>query len=125
VNWLWFAITLGPFQQGKQWLQDTINIDKQSLHIIIGFLIFAVLLWARKGRPWLAWIVVLLVAILGEVLDIYELVVIREWSWDAIYWPWHSEDIVATALGPLILSVAIRLWQRRHESTSSPSEHGS
>lgn len=112
MNWLWSATTLGPFQQSKQMIEDSLGLDKQSLHILIGSLIFICVYMFFKRRIWLALLAATCAALLGEVLDIYELIAIRDWGWDDIVWPWHYVDVIDTLGGPVILALTLRIWGR-------------
>lgn len=112
MNWLWSATTLGPFQQSKQMLEDSLGLDKQSLHILIGSLIFIGVYLLFKRRIWLAVLAATCAALLGEVLDIYELIAIRNWGWGDIVWPWHYVDVIDTLGGPVILALTLRIWGR-------------
>ncbi|MEO1044263.1 MAG: hypothetical protein AAFX04_02355 [Pseudomonadota bacterium] len=104
---------LGPFQESKVWIEDMTGLDKMQLHIVVGLLAFVLVLAAqRKPRSWLPLVVALFVALLGEILDIYELIAVRGWGWGDIYWPWHWEDIVATAGLPLLLFILLRAFYR-------------
>lgn len=112
MNWFWSATTLGPFQQAKQMLEDSLGFDKPSLHILIGCLLFMISYAIFKRRIWAALLITFSAALLGEVLDIYELIAIRNWGWDDIVWPWHYVDVIDTMGGPIILALSLRLWGR-------------
>lgn len=118
MNWIWQAAALGPFQQGKRWLQESVGFDKQTLHIIVGFLVFALVMLLFRRRIWLALLMVSIAAIMGEVLDIYELIAVRGKSWADMFWPWHIEDLIATMAGPIILAATISMWQRSLEDAN-------
>ncbi len=93
-------------------VEDSLGFDKQSLHILIGSLIFICVYMIFKRRIWLALLASLSAALLGEVLDIYELIAIRNWGWDDIVWPWHYVDVIDTLGAPIILALTLRIWSR-------------
>lgn len=112
MNWLYSAAGLGPFQNAKMVIESSLGFDKKSLHILVGFVIFALIRWVFKCRIRTALAAVLAAALLGEVLDIYELIIIRSWAWHDIVWPWHYVDVIDTMGGPIILALSLRLWGR-------------
>ena len=75
MNWLYSAAGLGPFQNAKMVIESSLGFDKKSLHILVGFVIFALIRWVFKCRIRTALAAVLAAALLGEVLDIYELII--------------------------------------------------
>jgi hypothetical protein len=82
----------------KIWLVDTLGLSKDALHIYVGLILFfgTVTLFRlplRDIRPLMA---VLLAALLGEILDIYDTSVIGapqvyagNWHdfWNTMFWP--------------------------------------
>lgn len=121
MNWFWSATTLGPFQQGKQLLEDSLGFDKQALHILVGLMVFFLVLLIFRRKIWLALLAVSVAALMGEVLDIYELIVIRNWGWEDIFWPWHYHDLIDTMAGPIIMAMTIKMW-RGHNAEASTHE---
>ncbi|WP_438729720.1 hypothetical protein ACR9YC_03155 [Parasphingorhabdus sp. DH2-15] len=120
MNWFWSATTLGPFQQGKQLLEDSLGFDKQALHILVGFMVFFLVLLVFRRKIWLALLAVTVAALMGEVLDIYELIAIRNWGWEDIFWPWHYRDLIDTMAGPIIMAMTIKMWGGHHAEPLTP-----
>ena len=63
---------MSMFQQAKIYLVETTGLARDALHIYValGLFVACCLLFGWKAREWRPWLVVLLAAIAGEVLDI-------------------------------------------------------
>lgn len=97
--------------QWTAWKRDLVGItdlDRDALHIYIGvgIQIAAAMLARRKLGDWLPWLVVLIVACLGEVADV-----------NADWWPSpvmqigkSVHDLVNTMIMPSLLMIASRRW---------------
>lgn len=103
---------LGPFQSAKLALREMVGLEKDTLHIITGLLVFAIIVVISR-KPWsiVPLLAVVAVAVAGEAWDLYELVAIRGRAWEDI--PWHElwHDIWVTSLMPaaiFLMAFAVR-----------------
>ncbi len=89
---------MGPFQQSKLWLTELVGLSRDALHIYVGLTIFllAALIFRLPLRDWRPLAAVFLVAIAGEVWDLFERLQPDQrplwWSawhdlWNTIFWP--------------------------------------
>lgn len=94
------------FQSAKLALMHEVDLSKDALHIFIGLaamLGFALLsgLSLKSWRPWLA---ALVVAVMGEVLDLWDYFPFPAlWRWLA-----SLHDLVVTLFWPTVLMVLAR-----------------
>lgn len=87
----------------KLWLIDLVNVSRDALHIHIGLVVFLGL-WLIFGRRWvgfLAWLVVLGMAVYGEMLDhANELPNLPDFVESE-----HPRDVINTMIWPTILLI--------------------
>lgn len=104
----WLDLSAHSFGDMKNLLVDSIGLQRDALHIHFGLLIFmiAALLLRGKRRYWTAFLIVLMIALGGEIWDhIYELHIGK-----ACDWPDHLSDIFNTCIWPLLLALFWR-WK--------------
>ena len=89
---------MDSFQDGKTVLLDLIGLGKDALHIYVGLAVFLLtaLVFRLPLRDWRPLAATLLVAILGEVLDLFERLPPggnprwgSSWHdlWNTMFWP--------------------------------------
>ena len=108
VSQLWHLVTaaMTSWHQGKLFIEHTVAIDHDALHVIVG-----VLLWLFMGavirrplsstRPWL-W--ALAVIAWNETVDLW----IEQWPDPGMQYGEGAKDLLLTMLLPTVLMVAVR-----------------
>jgi hypothetical protein len=84
------------------------GLSKDALHIYVGLAVFlTVALFSKKGfASWRPWLVVLVIAVGGELLDMRDdFVSLGYWRWRA-----SAHDVVNTCFWPTVLLVLAR-WR--------------
>jgi hypothetical protein len=93
-------------QAAKLIIVAATGLSKDALHIYVGMSVF-LFVAAIARRPissWLPWAAVLMVALLGEVVDMRDdLLSLGRWRWSA-----SLHDIINTLLWPTVLSALAR-----------------
>jgi cell shape-determining protein MreD len=97
---------MGHFQLTKLAVASALELEKDALHIYVGFIVFvlAAIVLRRSMRDWRAVAAVFLVAAAGEIGDFIEV-----WAApDAPYWRAHWHDMWNTMLIPTLLFLIAR-----------------
>lgn len=94
------------FNSWKLWLVELTGLEKDALHIYVALLIYvaACLVFRWKAWQWKPWLIVLLAALSGEAIDIYETIGIERRTY--LWGNWH--DLWNTMLLPTALMFAAR-----------------
>lgn len=82
------------------------GLSKDALHIYVGLAVFLIVaaVSKRSVSSWLPWLAVLLLATLGELVDMRDdLLSLGYWRWSA-----SLHDIINTILWPTVLLVLAR-----------------
>lgn len=98
---------MSPFQEAKNWLVELLGLSRDATHIYVGMTVFLLvaILFRLPLRDWRPLAAVVLVAIAGEVWDLFErLTPTREPFWAA---SWH--DLWNTCFWPLMLFLVARV----------------
>jgi len=89
---------MSALQAVKLWLVDHVHLAKDALHVYVALTVFfgAALLFGWRLRSWRPWLVVAVVALLGEAWDIRDRYVghipqnfganLHD-VWNTIFWP--------------------------------------
>lgn len=90
-----------PVQASKLAVIAATGLSKDALHVYVGLAVFlgASILSRRSIRSLVPWAIVVLVAILGEAVDLRDSVA-RTGPWR---WEWSARDIVNTVFWPTVL----------------------
>jgi hypothetical protein len=97
---------MSPLQQAKTWLVENLHLAKDALHIYVALALVlgSCLAFGWKVRQWRPWLLVLVAALAGEVIDI-------RYSWrigDPVdYWN-NWKDVWNTMVLPTVLLLAAR-----------------
>lgn len=82
------------------------DLSKDALHIYVGLfvLLFVAMLSKKPLSSWLPWLAVVLVALVGEIVDL------RDDLSSLGYWRWSASlhDIINTCLWPSVLLILER-----------------
>lgn len=89
---------MSDFQATKTWLVELIGLSKDALHIYVGLGVFliAAILFRVPLRDWRPLAAVFLVAVAGEIWDLFERLAPNEqprWAsnwhdiWNTMFWP--------------------------------------
>lgn len=97
---------MSSFQQYKLYLVEHLHLAKDALHIYVGLAVFlgACVLFRWNARQWKPWLLVLLVALVGEALDIRDRIGAfqRVVTWE------NLKDIINTVAIPTVLLLTAR-----------------
>ena len=94
---------ISSFQAAKQAIQAWTGLEKDALHIYIGLAVFlgSALLSRRTVRSPLPWLAALIVALVGEALDLRDgLMGFGHWLWTD-----SAHDILNTLFWPTVLAM--------------------
>ena len=106
---LWDLVTgaMASWHQGKLFVEHTIAIDHDALHVIVGVLVWLLIGAVTRRplaslRPWL-W----LLAIIGwnETVDLW----VERWPDPGMQYGEGAKDVVLTMLLPTVLMLAVRV----------------
>lgn len=97
---------MGAFQSSKTWLIELLGLSRDALHIYVGLAVFllAALLFRRPLSDWRPIAAVFLVAIAGEIWDLFE----RLRPDQEPFWSSNWHDIWNTMFWPLVLFLLAR-----------------
>lgn len=105
---LWNAITAGMsgWYQGKLFIEHSLSISHDSLHIIVGVLVWlvAALLLRRPVTSWRPWLWLCALILWNEVVDLW----IERWPNAGQQYGEGAKDLLLTMIVPTILMVAAR-----------------
>jgi hypothetical protein len=98
---------MASWHEGKLFIEHSVKIDHDALHVIVGVLLWLVLgVVTRRPlssvRPWL-WVL----AIIGwnEAVDLW----VEQWPDPAMQYGEGAKDLLLTILLPTVLLLAVRL----------------
>ncbi len=97
---------MSSLQKVKLFLVDHLDLAKDALHIYVALAIFlgACLVFGWKARQWKPWLLVLVVAIIGELWDIRDSIAdddpVRPWA--------NWKDVWNTMIAPTLLLLFAR-----------------
>src|SRR4029079_11220123 len=117
---LWAALTgaMSSWHQGKLFLEHTIGIDHDALHIIVGavaWLVFALVL-RRRLTSVVPWACILVLILWNEASDLW----IERWPDPGMQYGEGAKDILLTMFVPTFFALAIHLAPRLFLATSPP-----
>lgn len=99
-------MTTSTVQAAKLAVVAATGLAKDALHIYVGLAVFLLVLalWPGSRRTWRPLLIVLLVAVGGELLDLRDdLASLGYWRWSA-----SLHDVLNTAFWPAVLSGLMR-----------------
>ncbi len=104
---------LGSFQTGKLWIEQLLGLEKDTLHVLVGLVVFVLIIAIFRRKPWhiLPVFGAVLAAFVGEALDLYEMIELREIPWENIPWEHLTHDLWVTSAVPMglfLLAFAFR-----------------
>ena len=97
---------MGPFQDAKTWLVELLGLSRDAMHVYIGLTVFLLvaILFRLQLRDWRPLAAVFLVAVAGEVWDLFE----RLRPDQAPFWAGNWHDLWNTCFWPLMLFLLAR-----------------
>jgi hypothetical protein len=97
---------MSSFQSAKTWLVELMGLSKDALHIYVGLTVFLLtaLIFRLPLRDWRPLAAVFLVAVAGEIWDLFE----RLGPGDPPFWASNWHDIWNTMFWPLMLFLLAR-----------------
>lgn len=97
---------MNPFQQSKFYLVEHLHLARDALHIYVALIVLfgSCILFGWKVHQWKPWLLVLLAAVVGEVLDIREM----PGPFESAIGRENVKDILNTMAVPTILLIAAR-----------------
>lgn len=98
-------IHLGPFQSAKLWVRELLGMEKDTLHVLTGLIVFFLVILIFRKKPWQIWplLASALAALAGEIWDLYELIEIRGYAWADVPWDYLTHDLWVTTIFPAAL----------------------
>jgi hypothetical protein len=98
---------MSAFQHGKFVVMSLTGLAKDALHIYVALIVFfgSCVLFRWKARDWKPWLLVLLAALAGEVMDLRDQ---AEFYHVAFKWGESVKDIVNTLMVPTMILLAAR-----------------
>ena len=105
---VWHAITtaMASWHQGKLFIEHAVQISHDSLHLIVGVLVWLVLALVSR-RPitsWIPWLWVLAFILWNETVDLWT----ERWPDAGMQYGEGAKDVALTMLLPTVLMLAAR-----------------
>jgi hypothetical protein len=104
----WSAIvaTLSSWHQGKLFIEHSVAISHQSLHIFIGLLLWLAfgLAFRRPVTSWLPWMSLFAIILFNETVDLW----IEQWPDPGQQYGEGAKDLLLTMAVPSIVMLAAR-----------------
>lgn len=105
---LWLAITsaMAFWHQGKLFIEHAVSISHDSLHVIVGVLVWVVvaLLSRRPLTSWTPWLWVFAFILWNETVDLWN----EQWPDPGMQYGEGAKDVAITMLLPTVLMFAGR-----------------
>ncbi len=104
--WLLLVSAMLSWHQGKLFIEHSLSISHDSLHIVIGVMLWLVfaLLFKRPLTTWLPWQWLLAVILWNEAVDLW----IEQWPDPGQQYGEGAKDILLTLAVPTLIMVAAR-----------------
>ena len=114
-NAFWHAAT--SWRKAKDVVEHSLAVDNLTIHVVAGFLLFAVIALLLRGqRNWLpAWLTVCAIAIWNEVVDITT----ERWPHINEQFAEAGVDLTATLIFPTLLAILLAVRNRRRVPTAA------
>lgn len=115
---LWLAIVgaMSAWHQGKLFLEYSLAVDHDALHVMVGVLVWlvAALLLRRPITSWIPFLWCVAIILWNETVDLW----IEQWPDPGRQYGEGAKDLVLTILLPAILMVSARRRPDLFRSTS-------
>ena len=97
---------MASWHQGKLFIEHAVSISHDSLHVIIGVLLWLVLalLTRRPLTSWTPWLWVLAFILWNETVDLWN----EQWPDPGMQYGEGAKDVAITILLPTVLMLAAR-----------------
>jgi len=109
VRELWATIVdaMNAWHQGKLFLEYSLSVDHDALHVIVGLLVWlvAALLLRRPITSWLPFLWCLAITLWNETVDLW----IEQWPDPGRQYGEGAKDVLLTMTVPVLLMAAARL----------------
>ena len=106
---IWNAITgaMGSWHQGKLFIEHTLAVSHDTLHVIVGILVMlvAALVSRKPLSSWWPWLWTFAVILWSETVDLWT----YRWSDPGMEYGEGAKDLLLTMFLPTILMLAVRL----------------
>jgi hypothetical protein len=108
--WSPVLAALASWHQAKLFIEYTVTLDHDALHVIVGVLLWLVLglLTRRPLASWVPWRLLFAVILWNEIVDLWT----EQWPHPSQQYGEGAKDVLITMLLPTILLFAMRL---RHD----------
>jgi hypothetical protein len=99
---------LTSWHQGKLFIEHSLNVSHQSLHIFIGLLLWLVLalLLRRPVTSWRPWLCLFGVILWNEAVDLW----VEQWPDPGQQYGEGAKDLLLTMAVPTVIMLAARKW---------------
>jgi hypothetical protein len=109
VSDAWSAVlaAMASWHQAKLFIEHTVALDHDALHVIVGVLLWLVfgLLTRRPLAAWVPWLLLFAVILWNETVDLWT----EQWPDPGQQYGEGAKDLLITMLVPTVLLFAIRL----------------
>jgi hypothetical protein len=105
--WKTIVAAMSSWHQGKLFIEHSLSISHDSIHIIVGMLLWLAfgLLLRRPLTSWRPWVWLFAVILWNETVDLW----IERWPDPGQQYGEGAKDLILTMLVPTILIAAARL----------------
>lgn len=105
-TWMAFAWGMISWHQGKLFIEHSVNVSHQSLHIFIGLLLWLTfgLVFRRPVTSWRPWLTLFGVILLNEMVDLW----MERWPDPGQQYGERAKDLLLTMAAPTIVMLAAR-----------------
>jgi hypothetical protein len=106
---IWAAVTaaMTSWHEGKLFIEHAFAISHDSLHVIVGVLLWLVLglVTRRPLSAWVPWLWLLAIILWNETVDLWT----EQWPHPGQQYGEGAKDVLITMLVPAVLMLAVRL----------------
>jgi hypothetical protein len=105
--WAMIVYAMVSWHQGKLFIEHAIAIGHDTLHVIVGVLLWLVfgLIMRRPLSSWLPWLWLLAVILWNETVDLW----VEQWPNPGQQYGEGAKDLLLTMIVPTVLMFAVRL----------------
>ena len=103
------------WHQGKLFIEHAVTISHDSLHVIVGVLLWLVfgLILRRPLSSWLPWLWIFAVILWNETVDLW----VERWPDLAMQYGESAKDLLLTMILPTLVMILVRSMPRLFSAT--------
>jgi hypothetical protein len=106
-GWSALISVMTTWHQGKLFVEHAVSVGHDSLHVIVGVLLWLIIgiVTRRPLSSWAPWLLLLATIVWNEAVDLW----IEQWPDPGQQYGESAKDVLITMLVPTVLLLAIRV----------------